>query len=231
MPSGLPRNERCQPADRFERGNTRPRQHFHCPAKRHTSAPARRAGPKTPGHAVPGTAVLPSAAQACVHPAVPVTWIRLADGNAALRRRDGCTAASSSCRSVAGGTGAGSSRVARRRQPYLGRGRSEHPDTGRVAVSHRPSPRCRTARHRPQPALISPSPPTTPCLRHGLPGMSGFRVPVLVFAVIRRIMDAGGSVLRREAGCLGSGVAYAQQSIRYRLRLPSGGAIRRCVTR
>ena len=48
--------------------------------------------------------------------------------------------------------------------------------------------------------------------------------------LIGRIMDESGSMLKREAGCLGSDVVYAPQSIRYRLRRPGGGAIRPRVT-
>jgi hypothetical protein len=39
-----------------------------------------------------------------------------------------------------------------------------------------------------------------------------------------------GSVVKREAGCPGPGVAYAPPSTPYRLRSPGGGAIRPCVT-
>jgi hypothetical protein len=45
------------------------------------------------------------------------------------------------------------------------------------------------------------------------------------------IVGTGGYVVKREAGCLGWGVAYAPQSIRYPPRLPGGGAIRPCAAR
>jgi hypothetical protein len=77
---------------------------------------------------------------------------------------------------------------------------------------------------RPVPGV--PRPP-----RAGRRAVDGWSpVPVRIIAVTGRIMGAGGSVLKREAGCPGSGVAYAQQSIQYRLRLPGGGAIRPGVT-